>query len=116
MEDRQSRFRCQPEPQGIWTVWDDRTDAPATLRGHALIGRTWERAKAGRDLLRRIYEDARPVRRIARPSIPAPHRVDELISSIRNAGVAEEKLRKEEITPARHVSARRGADGPARKS
>jgi hypothetical protein len=86
MEDRQSRFRCHPEPSGNWTVWDDITDAPASLGGCVLLGRTWERAMTARDVLRRIYDnglEARSLRRTVKSSAPAPHRVDELISSIR---------------------------------
>jgi hypothetical protein len=86
MEDRQPRFRCHPEPSGTWTVWDDVANAPANLGGRILLGRTWQRAEAARDVLRRIYDnhlEARPVRRLAKPAIPQVERVDDLISSIR---------------------------------
>jgi hypothetical protein len=85
MEDHQPRFRCHPEPSGTWTVWDDVIDAPATLGGSILLGRTWQRAKVARDVLRRIYDsrlEARSLRRTAKPSAGAG-RVDDLISSIR---------------------------------
>jgi hypothetical protein len=85
MEDRQPRFRCHPEPSGTWTVWDDVADAPATLGGSVLLGRTWQRAKVARDVLRRIYDsrlEARSLCRAAKPSAEAGL-VDDLISSIR---------------------------------
>ncbi|MER8957282.1 hypothetical protein NKH98_32530 [Mesorhizobium sp. M0833] len=57
MEDDQSRFRCHPEPSGTWTVWDEVDNAPASLGGCSLVGRTWQRAKVACDLLRRIYDN-----------------------------------------------------------
>jgi hypothetical protein len=83
MEDRQPRFRCRPEPSGTWTVWDDVADAPASLGGCALLGRTWERAKVARDVLRRIYDNHLEARSVRRPPAPSVQRVDDLIASIR---------------------------------
>lgn len=83
MEDRQPRFRCHPEPSGTWTVWDDVADAPATLGGCVLLGRTWERAKVARDVLRRIYDSHLEKPAIRPPSALEVQRVDDLISSIR---------------------------------
>ena len=89
MEDRQPRFRCHPEPSGTWTVWDDVADAPATLGGCVLLGRTWERAKVARDVLRRIYDSHLEARQARRPSAPAVQRVDDLIASIRARSVTD---------------------------
>jgi hypothetical protein len=64
-------------------VWDDVADAPATLGGCVLLGRTWERAKVARDLLRRIYDNRLDARSVRAQAAPAVQRVDDLISSIR---------------------------------
>ncbi|ANT52178.1 hypothetical protein A6B35_20935 [Mesorhizobium amorphae CCNWGS0123] len=73
MEDHKASFRYRPEPSGIW-------------REHFLIGRTWQRAKAACDRLRRIYDKRRKARSQGRkPRADPADRVDDLISSIRKS-------------------------------
>jgi hypothetical protein len=84
MEDDRSRFRCHPEPSGTWTVWDEVDNAPASLGGCSLVGRTWQRAKVACDLLTRIYDNRLEARSHGRLSEPVD-RVDDLISSIRKS-------------------------------
>ncbi|MFK0688830.1 hypothetical protein ACFX5Q_11560 [Mesorhizobium sp. IMUNJ 23033] len=89
MEDHKARFRCRPEPSGTWMVWDDVDHAPASLGGCLLIGRTWQRAKVGCDLLRRIYDNRLESRSLGSKGKPANDQVDrvnDLISSIRKTG------------------------------
>lgn len=86
MEDDQSRFRCHPEPSGTWMVWDEVDNAPASLGGCSLVGRTWQRAKVACDLLKRIYDNRLEARSHARKPVAEPvDRVDDLISSIRKS-------------------------------
>jgi hypothetical protein len=49
-----SRFTCVPTPDGLWTVWDDLNEVPATLGGKQLIGMPKFRAETARDVLERI--------------------------------------------------------------
>ena len=75
MEDHKARFRYRTEPLGAW-------------REHLLIGRTWQRAKAACDRLRRIYDKrpkARSRGRKGKPPADPADRVDDLISSIRKS-------------------------------
>ena len=51
------RFTCMPEPTGTWMVWDRSTEAPATLGGCVLKGRSEVRARAACDILARIYKN-----------------------------------------------------------
>ncbi|MER9651869.1 hypothetical protein NKJ14_33845, partial [Mesorhizobium sp. M0199] len=44
-------------PSGTWMVWDEVDNAPASLGGCSLVGRTWQRAKVACDLLKRIYDN-----------------------------------------------------------
>jgi hypothetical protein len=83
-----TRFCCHREPSGTWTVWDEVDDAPASLGGCLLIGRTWQRAKAACDLLMRIYDnrlEARSRGSGGKPADDPVDRVDDLISSIRKS-------------------------------
>ena len=57
MEKRAPRFRCLPDEEGTWTVWDDLTGAPAILGGSALKGRSEERARVACGILKRIYRN-----------------------------------------------------------
>ncbi|AZO47883.1 MAG: hypothetical protein EOS58_18120 [Mesorhizobium sp.] len=80
-----ARFRCRPEPSGSWMVWDESDNAPGTLGGRSLVGRTWQRAKVACDLLARIYDNRLDARSLGKPRAHPVDRVDELISSIRRA-------------------------------
>ena len=52
-----SRFRCQKEPNSLWTVWDRFTNRPARLGGPELVGCTSYRASAAAEVLTQIYSN-----------------------------------------------------------
>jgi len=104
MEDPKTRFCCRPEQSGTWAVWDEVDDAPASLGGCLLIGRTWQRAKAACDLLRRIYDNRLEARSRrgsgGKPADDPVGRADDLISSIRKSRALE---KAQASRPQRHA-------------
>jgi hypothetical protein len=48
------RFVCITQPDGLWMVWDNRTDEPAAIGNRPLVGLEKTRAEAVLDVLERI--------------------------------------------------------------
>jgi hypothetical protein len=57
MDNIENRFECRVEDNGLYLVWDIRSNAPATLGGCALRGRLKERAEAACAILQKIYRN-----------------------------------------------------------
>lgn len=53
------RYICVYAPDCLWTVWDNKTNIPATFRGKHLVDLPFHRAEMVRDVLERTEEMAR---------------------------------------------------------
>jgi hypothetical protein len=47
-------YTCIKQPDGLWSVMDNTTDEPATLDGKPLVGLGEIKARAARDVLKKI--------------------------------------------------------------